>query len=68
MNSFNNSELVTVKLYKFFCLPVLMYAVEETIPSKSCKTSMNSLNYCINVCIRFLAHALGKISLRYKLQ
>lgn len=44
----SNSEPVTVELFKAFCLPFLLYAVEVTAPNK---TNIRSLDNCINKCI-----------------
>ena len=44
-----NSELPCLELFKSFCLPVIMYAVEATWPSK---TNINMLDNLINLAVK----------------
>jgi len=43
-----NSELITIELLPFCCLPVLQYAIESLVP-RAC--DINSLNNCTNTAV-----------------
>jgi hypothetical protein len=45
----SNSELVSVELFKSHCLPLMLYAVESTAPTKQV---MNMLDRCVDAAIR----------------
>jgi len=50
----SNSELVSVTLVKYFCLPALLYGIEVTDPSKSVLRMLNNHLNRAAYCVQFL--------------
>jgi len=43
------SELISIELVKAYCLPLLLYAVESTVPDKQ---DVRMIDRCIDVVVR----------------
>ena len=44
----SNSELVSIELFRAYCLPLLLYAVEATFPTRQ---DVRLLDNCVNLAI-----------------
>jgi len=47
----SNSELLSIKLVKAYCVLLLLYAIELTAPAKQVVSMMDTLDRCIDVAV-----------------